>query len=119
MRVLTFTLADLATGRGLGHALICPDARYASIAWLGADRLDRRFVAPADWRTFLARLADHFPPTPFESTDIVPILLPAERRAAVTVQYVADMPLDAAPERVAERLDTWLRDLAGGTAATP
>jgi hypothetical protein len=59
MRALTFALSQLDTGRGLGHALICADARYASIAWLGAERLDRRFVELGDWRMFLLALSAH------------------------------------------------------------
>jgi hypothetical protein len=33
LRAITFAISDLATGRSLGLALICPEARYASIAY--------------------------------------------------------------------------------------
>jgi len=56
MRAMTFALSDLAIGRGLGHELICADARYASVAWIGADRLDRRFFDPAAWPMYLLAL---------------------------------------------------------------
>ena len=32
LRAITFAITDLATGRYLALALICPEARYASIA---------------------------------------------------------------------------------------
>jgi hypothetical protein len=43
--VFTFALSDLATG-AVRFALICPEARYASIASPGGVRLERRFVTP-------------------------------------------------------------------------
>jgi len=113
MTALTFTLADLATGRGLAHAIICFEARYASVAWLGETRLDRKFVERADWRMLELALVVGLPNTSVESTHIVQrILVPADRRSSVLVQWAAKMPLDVAPARVAEILDAWLRDLA-------
>ncbi len=38
-RAITFALSDFATGQGLGLGLVCPEVRYASVAWRGADRL--------------------------------------------------------------------------------
>jgi hypothetical protein len=42
LRAITFAISDLATGRGLALALVCPEARYASIAWRGAEAGKRR-----------------------------------------------------------------------------
>jgi hypothetical protein len=44
----------------------------------------------------------------------------AELRTSVTIRYVSDMPLDAPPGRVVERLDAGQRAMAGGdgTAVT-
>jgi hypothetical protein len=41
MRVISFRASDLVSGRHLGWALLCPEARYASIWWNGAPRADR------------------------------------------------------------------------------
>jgi hypothetical protein len=46
LSAITFAIRDLATSRRLALALICPEARYASIAWRGAERLDRRYGTP-------------------------------------------------------------------------
>lgn len=40
----------------LGHALLCPAARYASVRWREADRLDRRIVPPDAWPNVVAEL---------------------------------------------------------------
>jgi hypothetical protein len=50
LEAITFTLTDLETGRVLAHALVCVQARYASVWPQNAPRPDRRHVSPADWR---------------------------------------------------------------------
>lgn len=93
---VTFVLSDSQTGRVLGHALICSKARYASIAWLGSNDIDRRFANVADWQLFEFELLQQFPPTPFKSADMVArILLPEDRRRTVSIQYVERLPVAA------------------------
>ena len=110
MTAISFVLSDLETGRGLAHALICPDARYASIAWIGAERLDRRHVTGADWRLLELAIREKLPPTPLKSTHIVSrILLPEDRRSGIMVQYVAQVPMEIPSSRqTAEHLDMTL-----------
>jgi hypothetical protein len=111
LRALTFALSDLATGRPLGLALICPDARYTSIAWRGAERLDRKFVPTADWKLFEFAVREHLPPTPLEASHVVSrILVPHDRRRSTVVQYLAQQQLDVtSPGDVAQQLDAELR----------
>jgi hypothetical protein len=60
---------------------------------------------------FEFEVREHFPPTPFESTHVVPrILLPDDRRRSLMVQYLARQPLEiSSPHQVAEQLDAELR----------
>jgi hypothetical protein len=116
MRTLTFVLSDLRDGRSLGHAVICAEVRYASIAWLGTDRLDRRFVEPSGWQMFLLALSHPLGPGLLPATHIVPaMMLPPARRHSVGIQFVAQLPINATRARVAEDLDEFLRELAGAT----
>jgi hypothetical protein len=46
------------------------EARYISIAWSGAARLDRLCADPKEWREFEARHREHYLSTPLESTHI-------------------------------------------------
>jgi len=116
MTALTFGIASLSTGAGLGYGMICFEARYASVAWFGADRLDRRVVMRSEWRMLELALQVGIPDTPLQSTHVVPwILVAADRRASVLVQRVADLRVAVEHARVAETLDGWLRDLAAKT----
>jgi hypothetical protein len=111
MRILTFTLSHLATGNCVGLALICSEARYASVAWRGIDRLDRKLVTVDEWRAFQSARRDHFSPSPFERDHVVArMLVPVAVRHSITVQYLADRPLEATkPIGVTDLLDGELR----------
>jgi hypothetical protein len=50
LEAITLTLTDLETGRALARALVCAEARYASILWPNASRPDRRHMSPVNWR---------------------------------------------------------------------
>src|SRR5260221_11083467 len=94
-RTITFALSDLATGRGLGLALVCPEVRYASVAWRGADWLDRRHAPLTLWKEIEYEMQVGVPPGPLESTSaFVVVLLDPERRRSVMVQYVNAMPME-------------------------
>ena len=60
MTAVIFSITDLETGRWLGRAVICVKARYASIQWRGANRIERRFGSPKQWRSVDADLAPGF-----------------------------------------------------------
>jgi hypothetical protein len=116
MRTLTFTLSHVPTGIGLGVALICAEAHYASIAWRDIDQLDRKWVTPDEWRAFESTLGDHFSPGPLESGHlVVRMLVPVSLRQSIIVQYLADRPLEATkPTGVPELLDSDLRSQIAG-----
>jgi hypothetical protein len=111
LRAITFSITDLATGRRLALALICPEARYASIAWRGADRLDRRHVTPGQWKQIELDLQLGLPSGPLEVTSwMVDVLLDAHRRRALMVQYVSVQPIEVErAETAATVLDALLR----------
>ena len=50
MDTTAFVLTDRETGRAVARALVCVEARYASVWPQNAPRPDRRHVSPADWR---------------------------------------------------------------------
>ena len=47
-RAFSFTLKDFKTGQLLGLALVCPEARYASVLDVGTNRFDRRHALPTN-----------------------------------------------------------------------
>lgn len=53
-----FLISSESGSKLLGHALLCPAARYASIHWRDTNRLDRRIVAPDAWPKIVAELKD-------------------------------------------------------------
>jgi len=118
MRVhaLTFVLSDLETGRCLGHALICPDAQYASVAWQGAAWLERRVASSTDWNLLDLALKHGLQPTPLDRTHVaVRMLLPNDFRSGIVVQYLAKFPVDIAPSQIKREFDAQLMSMAGTT----
>jgi hypothetical protein len=112
VQVLTFALSDLLTGVGR-LALICPDARYASIASQGHDRIERRFGTPADWREVASMLTLGLEPGPLPGDHVMSRMLVDERqRKATTVQYVSSQPMAFEPGTAAAVLDAHLRAMA-------
>jgi hypothetical protein len=117
VQTLTFVLSDAETGLCVGHALIGPDARYAAIAWQGVEQIERRSVHPADWKLLDQALHQGLLPRPLERTHIaVRILLPADRRDGIVVQYLAGYPLGIPPSHAAEEFDAQLTSMAGAVA---
>jgi hypothetical protein len=53
MRALAFSLSDLETGRLLAHALVCHEARYATIAH-ATGPLEGRHASPQHWQQVLS-----------------------------------------------------------------
>jgi hypothetical protein len=111
-RAITFTLADLAPGRLLGLGLVCPEARYASVLPVGADRLDRRHALPSQWKELEVDLA-RLPASPLDrSSRVVQLLLDVDRRSSVIVQPLTGLPTDGEPQHSAQLLDTLLKGMA-------
>jgi hypothetical protein len=111
-RAFSFTLTDFESGRLLGLALVCPEARYASVLATGADGFDRRHALPTQWKELEADLA-RLPTSPLDrSSTIVRLLLDVDRRSNVTVQPLTGLPADGEPERSAQLLDALLTGMA-------
>lgn len=104
-----FVLTSLETGAMLGQALICPEARYASVRWKGADRLDRRFVPALSWKAIERELQDGWPKglVAVGSTVFLTIV-PKGHRGSLQVQFRAGPPIDAVPAAAAQALDGYL-----------
>jgi hypothetical protein len=117
---LTFTLQSLQGGRLLGIGLICLDGRYASVLWTQAQRIDRRFAAPAEWRD-LAREIDIGPNSgPIPATSTLVRLLAGDRVKECVVQRLSSESVTVErPELLSWVLDTKLRELAGRAGVTP
>ena len=60
MTATTFTLTEADRVVGLG--LICVEARYASVNWAGADRLDRLHPSTDQWTEIKRLMADGLSP---------------------------------------------------------
>lgn len=105
-----FTLRDGA-GRFVGQAVVCAAARYASIAWRGAQRFERRFGVPAIWRAIETELSRPIPARQLKPDDPIVQLLVGDRDRPVMVQYLAQLPLAAAmaPADLVTVLDQRLR----------
>jgi hypothetical protein len=108
---LIFTLSHPATGKGLGHGLICAEARYASIVWVDSPQIVRTFVESADWQLFAFAFREGLPSTALASTHVVTrMLLPKSLRDSISVQLLADRPLEfSKPIEVPKLLDAELR----------
>jgi len=105
----TFVLSDLKSGRSLAQALIVPACRYASVAWLSADCLDRRFSPLDDWKLLDRAVKDGLPLTPFQPDHVISrVLLPEDRQSWIVVQYVAQLPIDITPTDMFGQLDAEL-----------
>ena len=111
-RAYTFTLTDLETSELLGLALVCPEARYASVLAVGGERFDRRHALPSHWRELEIDLTRLSTGRLDRSSTVVQLLLDVDRRANVIVQPLTGMPTDGEPERSAQLLDALLRGMA-------
>jgi hypothetical protein len=118
-RAITFAISDLATGRRLALAVVCPEARYASIAWPGAERLDRRHATPRHWKQIELDLQLGLPSGPLDATSwMVDVLLDANRRRSLVVQYVSVLPVEVVRAETASTvLDALLRSQDPAAAA--
>lgn len=86
-RAFSFALSDLE-GRLLGFALVCADARYASVVALGGNRFDRRHALPADWQAIEADLG-RMPTSPLDrSSTVVRLLLDEGKQSSVNLVCV-------------------------------
>lgn len=107
MRAMLFVLTSIETGKLVGRALVVPEARYASIAWAGAERLDRRYAMPTGWLAVEAELVDGVPPGPLARTTAIARLLGFE--SDTIAQYLSAEDLEVGQHGVSvQELDARL-----------
>ena len=104
----TAFVINIGTEQGL--ALLCPECRYASVLWRGADRIDRKFAGAADWQAIEREIREGLPPT------VLPSSLACVRVLAGStggrVQWMWGQPVEVdGPEGAAVALDAILRSL--------
>lgn len=108
MTATVFRLHDLETGRHVAWAVICVEARYASLQMPHVQVLARRYARPERWQSMERELQHDLTPGPLAAPSAISQTLAAERAAFTVVQYVtqAQVPDGAA---AAEALDALLR----------
>jgi len=105
MTAVLLSIAQLETGRTVGMALICPEARYASVMWHGAPRIDRRMASPAIWRAVIAELTPGLDAGPLARESAI-VRLIADDASPFAIQCVWSRPLEeVAPASTAAQLD--------------
>ncbi len=108
-RVWHILLSSVEDGAILGHALVCPDARYAAMKWKDI-RLVRVRPSEEAWTRLIAELGDHNVPgaLPRDSA-LVETCLPPTLRASVVAQHLTRPRFEAdSPEAVVQQLDEYL-----------
>jgi hypothetical protein len=105
-----FVLTRLDTGALVGHALLCPEARYASVRWKGAERLDRRFASPPLWRSIDADLRIGWLRGYVDTGAMTYRLLVTEaQRGVVALQQMVEVPIDEHVNGAAAACDSYLQ----------
>lgn len=93
----------------VGNALICPEARYASLMLVGASRSERVFATPWQWSELEIVLGARLSQAPLPPAHIVPsVLLGANDRGLVCWHpEVCEVPVTS-PALAAALLDEML-----------
>ena len=112
---LSFVLQDLETGRIVGHALVCTEARYASVLDHREWRIERTPASPFQWLCVEEQLGRRIPGGPLHRGSAnVGLLVDEPHRASITVEHLMSTPLDLPAETAAETLDEHLLQFARG-----
>jgi hypothetical protein len=113
IRAAVFILISLETGSLAGFAVVCVEARYASVAWHGADRLEQRHATVEMWKELAQEFGLGLPSGPIEKGTVLARLITGGR-SGIAVQYLSVDPVEvASPGGVADALDAFLRLRAG------
>jgi hypothetical protein len=112
MMAMASALTALESGRRVGHAVMCAEARYVCVQLAGVDRPERRFIRAQDWPALDHAVSETLQagPLPVDGA-ISSALLPPDKRRSTVVQYLYAQPVVDGPD-VAVRLDALLRGLA-------
>jgi hypothetical protein len=108
VRIALFTFAPTDSATIIGAALVCPSARYASICWRGAERLDRCFATPADWQA-IEREITSLPSGPLPRDWAIVRVLARDRGFEVRYLQIEDLEAPA-PAELVRVLDNRLRE---------
>ena len=109
----SFRLSDLETGRTVAHAVLCPEARYATLVTSGSTRLERQFATSFQWLLIGEQLIRRLDTGPLHrSSAIVALLLEADRRASVVIQHLVSTPFDVPADTAVDTLDSHLLEFA-------
>lgn len=112
MTAYTFTIRLRETSTVAGQALICAEARYASVQWQGQPRADRRFLEPHDWKAIQLELDKGLPSAPLDAESVIAgVLMHYSIRPRYLIHSLAQEPFDETPDRVVLALDQRLRVL--------
>lgn len=106
-----FLITRLDTGALVGHALICVEARYVSVRWKDAERLDRRFAGPPTWRSVEADLGLGWSRGYVDSGSMTyRLLVPQMQWGMLALQLMAQVPFDSGAHgaAAASACDTYL-----------
>lgn len=109
-----FRLHRLESGQHAAWAVVCPQARYCSLAVPGASVLVRRMLTPADWKAIEAEIALGVNPGPLPADGALGRALTGEVSRSVVCQYVTARGISARPAEVAGVLDAWIREHTQG-----
>lgn len=109
-QVFTFVLMWRETWDLVGTAVLCPDARYSSVLWVGQDRIERPFASPEAWKAIAQQIAAGLPNTPLPTSSPIAELVVSDAAAGVIVAFLGANTLTLTdPATVVTTLDAWLR----------
>jgi len=104
---LTFTITTREADM-LGLAVICPDARYASVQLAGVRRLIRRHASPVQWTEIERLIASGVHAGPLTSGVFHQVLTGGDPDKVV--EFVHSLPVEAEPLATVEVLDLYLKN---------
>jgi hypothetical protein len=90
----------------LGLAAVCLPARYVTVLWRGAARIERRFARPATWTDIELEIASGLKTGPLDRTSLLGVLLAANSGATVALRYRTLIDVDQS-EATAATLDRY------------
>lgn len=102
-----------------GTAVMCPEARYASVLWSGADRIDRRFGTPGTWRDVIDQLAHVTVGAVLERSSAVTQLLAGDEARSVDATCADLLSIETAPQDLALALDEVLMEASPAVRPAP
>jgi hypothetical protein len=93
----------------LGLAVICPDARYASVQLAGVKRVIRRHPSPAQWKEIERWIASGVDARPMTGGVFHEVLAGGDEDKVVAYQH--SIPVNGEPLTMVEALDSYLKNL--------